>query len=246
MYVSIKAIYESVWNSLQEIYESHSSMIQYLHEIWISLYKRKFIKCYTNRVLIFDNHAISCSEEDHSMLKWNLRFSTDDLKKIVDCIELMLLNQRNDYLIVFDEIKMRLIHDLWLSIFRDLHAQIILFALWKILSQWELLTLTSTALSLCINSFTTSMKLSCAHRIQAQIYSETLYILKLKNVHSHWRFIKSARIVTANNESKIASKFIDSLLLMQNSSTARARDRSADSTAAVARTRREQQLENST
>ncbi len=52
--------------------------------------------------------------------------------------------------------------------------------------------------------------------------------------------------MTANNESKIASKFIDSLLLMQNSSTARARDRSADSTAAVARTRREQQLENST
>ncbi len=52
--------------------------------------------------------------------------------------------------------------------------------------------------------------------------------------------------MTANNKSKVASKFIDSLLLVQNSSTARARDRSADSTAAVARTRREQQLENST
>jgi hypothetical protein len=69
------------------------------------------------------------------MLKRNLRFSTDDLKKIVDCIELMLLNQRNDYLIVFDEIKMHLTHDLRLSIFRDLHAQIIFFVLQKILSQ---------------------------------------------------------------------------------------------------------------
>ena len=69
------------------------------------------------------------------MLKRNLRFSTDDLKKIVDCIELMLLNQRNDYLIVFDEVKMRLAHDLRLPIFRDLHAQIIPFALRKILSQ---------------------------------------------------------------------------------------------------------------
>jgi len=52
--------------------------------------------------------------------------------------------------------------------------------------------------------------------------------------------------VTVNNELKIASKLIDSLLLVQNSSTARARSRSADSTAAVARTRREQQLENFT
>jgi len=37
----------------------------------------------------------------------------------------------------------------------------------------------------------------------------------------------------------------DSLLLVQNSSTARARGRSAGSTAAVARTRREQQLKDS-
>ncbi len=134
MYASIEAIYETAWNSLQETYESHSNVVQYLHETWISLYKRKFIKCYTDRVLTFDNHAILRSEEDHSMLKRNLRFITDDLKKIVDCIELMLLNQRNDYLIVFDEVKMRLAHDLRLPIFRDLHAQIILFALRKILS----------------------------------------------------------------------------------------------------------------
>jgi len=52
--------------------------------------------------------------------------------------------------------------------------------------------------------------------------------------------------VTANNESKVASKLIDSLLLVQNPSTARARGRPAGSTAAVARTRREQQLEDST
>jgi hypothetical protein len=52
--------------------------------------------------------------------------------------------------------------------------------------------------------------------------------------------------VSANNKSKVASKLIDSLLLVQNSSTARARGRSADSTAAAARTRREQQLKDST
>ncbi len=243
-YVFIEAIYETVWNSLQETYKSHSKTIQYLHEIWIDSYKRKFIKCYTNRILHFNNNAISRSEDDHAVLKRNLRFNTDDLKKIVDCIELMLLNQRNDYLIVFDEIKMRLTHDLWLSIFRDLHAQITLFALRRILSQWRLLASIATALPRCTNSFTTSMRLSCAYWIQAQIYSETFYILKLKNIHSYWRFIKSARIVS---ESKITSNiFIDSLLLVQNSPIARTRDRSVDATAAAARTRTEQELDDST
>jgi hypothetical protein len=53
--------------------------------------------------------------------------------------------------------------------------------------------------------------------------------------------------VSANNEPKVASDIsIDSLLLVQNPSTARARSRPAGSTAAPARTRREQQLENST
>jgi len=52
--------------------------------------------------------------------------------------------------------------------------------------------------------------------------------------------------VSANNEPKAASKSIDSLLSVQNSSTARAQGRSAGSTAAAARTRREQQLEDST
>ncbi len=33
MYIFIEVIYETVWNSLQEIYESHLNMIQYLHEI---------------------------------------------------------------------------------------------------------------------------------------------------------------------------------------------------------------------
>ncbi len=65
-----------------------------------------------NQILHFNNNAISRSEDDHAMLKRNLRFSIDDLKKIINCIDLMLLNQRNDYIIVFEETKMHLAHDL--------------------------------------------------------------------------------------------------------------------------------------
>ena len=53
--------------------------------------------------------------------------------------------------------------------------------------------------------------------------------------------------MSADNEPKVASDIsIDSLLIVQNSSTARTRGRSAGSTAAAARARREQQLEDST
>jgi hypothetical protein len=141
---------------------------------------------------------------------------------------------------------MRLAHDLRLPIFRDLHAQVTPFALRRILSQWRLLASIPTALPRCTNSFTTSMGLPCAHRIQARIYSEAPYILKLKDVHPHWRFTKLARLVTANNEPEVASEPIDPVLLVQNPPIARARGRPAGSTAAVARTRREQQLEDST
>jgi len=65
-------------------------------------------------------------------------------------------------------------------------------------------------------------------------------------VHPHWRFTKPARVVSANNEPEVAPEPIDPLLSVQYPPTARARGRPASSTAAAARTRREQQLEDST
>ena len=165
MYASTEATYETAWNSLQETYESHPAAVQYLLETWIRPYKRKFIKCYTDQILHFNNNATSRSEGGHAVLKRNLGFSIGDLKEVVDCIDLMLLNQRNDYIIAFEEAKMRLAHDLRLPIFRDLHAKVTPFALRRILPQWRLLTSNATVLPRCTNAFTTSMGLPCAHRI---------------------------------------------------------------------------------
>jgi hypothetical protein len=64
-----------------------------------------------NQILHFNNNVILCNEDNHAVLKCNLRFSIDDLKKIINCIDLMLLNQQNDYIIIFEEIKMHLTHD---------------------------------------------------------------------------------------------------------------------------------------
>lgn len=79
------------------------------------------------------------------------------------------------------------------------------------------------------------------------MYGEAPYILKVKDVHSHWRFTKPAAVVGANSELRIISDIpIDPLLLIQNPPIVRARDRPVDSTAAATRTRHEQQIEDST
>ncbi len=186
MYVFNKETYERAWNLLQNIYNiTHSAVVLYLNETWIQLYKHKFVKFYTNQISHFGNNFTLRGEEGHAMLKSSLSFSINDLKKVVDCIELLLLNQRNDYVIILEKAKMRLATDLWLSILRDLYAQITFFALRRILSQWQLIAAHSTALPRCINTFTTCMRLSYAHCIQAWMYSELSHILKMEDVHGY-------------------------------------------------------------
>lgn len=136
-----------MWDTLQEDYgHTHPEVIQYLKETWIGPYKPKFVKHCTDKILHFGNTATSRGEGNHAVLKRNLGFSTGDLKEVVDSIELLLINERNNYLIAYDTAKQRLATELQIPIFRDVHAQVTPFVLRKILPQWKLLASKSTAL----------------------------------------------------------------------------------------------------
>ena len=114
---------------------------------------------------------------------------TDNLKLIVDKIDILLFNQRSNYLLIFDEIKMRLSQKLRFLIFRDLINFITLFALRKIFQKYKTLTTNSTILLRYFQSYFIKFDLSCKHIIQERIFKSS-NIIKLKNIHSHWRFIK--------------------------------------------------------
>jgi hypothetical protein len=59
-------------------------------------------------MLFFDNTITSRAKSDHVRLKRVLHYSyTDDLKKMIHVIELLLKNQRSEYLIVEKEAKTR-------------------------------------------------------------------------------------------------------------------------------------------
>jgi hypothetical protein len=73
--------------------------VKYLIATYIRDHRRRFVKAYTNQVLHFETTMSSHSEIEHAQLKRYLRASTDDLKTMIDSINLMLKNQIHNHLI---------------------------------------------------------------------------------------------------------------------------------------------------
>jgi len=90
-----------------------------------------------------------------------------------------------------------------LSIFRDLTAFVTPFALKAVNAQFKRLKSEPTAIVSCTNTFTKTMGLPCAHKIQERWYDRVdSNVLKLKDIYSYWRFAKpsQARQATARQE----------------------------------------------
>jgi hypothetical protein len=194
MYAKTEAEYQFQWTDLQEIYDtSHERAISYLKNDLLLIYKKKFVRCWTDRKLHFGNHATSRGEGSNATLKRELSSSIGDLKSVVDSLELLLMNQRHDYIGAIQMAKTRLPFRLRASILRDLVAHVTPFALHKVMEQYNLITITEEPLSRCTNVFTRTLSLPCAHRIQRRIYDTAGGgVLKIEDIHPHWRFEGSA------------------------------------------------------
>jgi histone-lysine N-methyltransferase SETD2 len=131
MYAHIIEIYQEKWYKLQnDYYAKRFEIINYLKNTWIKSFDRKIIKCYINKIRHFFIISTSRSKSAHRVLKNNLNFFTDDLKMMMNNIEILLMNQRKEYATKFDETKMRVFFDLKISSFRDLlsHVYFLCFA----------------------------------------------------------------------------------------------------------------------
>jgi hypothetical protein len=146
-------------------------------------YRRRFIKCYINQVLYFDTTMTSRDEDSHAILKQQLSKFTDDLKTIVNDINLMLINELQNYRIALDDDRMRYLMKLRKSIFEQLIFFVTTIAHRKILSQYKLMIERFTVLSACIKIFITIIELLCSHRIQKRLFQRKC--LLIENVHSH-------------------------------------------------------------
>jgi hypothetical protein len=139
--------------------------VKYLYLIYIKDYRRRFVKCYTNQVLHFEITVISREEDEHAVLKRQLKSSTEDLKTVIDEISLLLMNEMQNHTLVMTDAQMRHSMKLRKSVFNQLKAFINLYVLRKMLDQYKLLTERSTALFACTRSFITIIDLPCSHKI---------------------------------------------------------------------------------
>jgi hypothetical protein len=137
-------------------------------------------------MLSFDNTTISRAEEEHSKLKRALKSSVEDLKKMIKIIELMLKNQRAEYLIAHEEIKARVLKKCAIPDFKHLRVFISSYALRLIRKQLDKVNRvkdSATSFSECKRIYEMSMKLPCAHVIERRM--NNLKFLQLEDVHSH-------------------------------------------------------------
>jgi hypothetical protein len=190
MYVSIEMKFEKNWNILKFKYniENHWLIVDYLKEELINRWKTRIIKCFINKMLSFDNIITSRDEDDHVKLKRVLKSSIEDLKKMITIIELFLKIERSKYLLAHEEAKTRCSTSCTIYALKNLQIFINSHALRIIRKQFDKSLKTnniSTSFSSCINTYQQSLKLSCAHVIDRIAQKEEM--LKLENVHSHWR-----------------------------------------------------------
>jgi len=128
--------------------------------------RQKWAKCYTDRILHFDNITTSRSEGGHRVVKEKLQSSTGDLHTVITRIGVLLDGQHHNYNSKIEEAKARLPKKLRNRPFlRDVTAFVSPVALNMVVDQYLRFAGASTALVACTNIFTTIMGLPCAHRI---------------------------------------------------------------------------------
>lgn len=112
-----------------------------------------------------------------------------DLKTVVDRISMLLINERHDHLLKFDENKTRLPKTCRHDIYRHLSLWITSYALRQIQKQFELLNkkkYTGEAIEPCTHGFKKSMGLPCMHLIQKRIDQQKS--IPITDVQYHWRY----------------------------------------------------------
>jgi hypothetical protein len=120
-------------------------------------------------MLSFDNSITFRVESEHFKLKRALETSIEDLKKIINVINLMLKNQRSSYIVTHEEFKSRLARNCIIEALQNLQRFISSYVLRLIRNQMNKISFarsSSDSLSSCTETYNTSMNLSCAHIIQ--------------------------------------------------------------------------------
>ncbi len=156
--------------------------MKYLAIIYIT-HAKHFVKCYINRVLHFDITTTSRDENEHATLKCQLETSKNDLKSMIENINLLLINEHHNHLLKLNDDKTRFFMKLRKWIFQQISSYITTSMIRRIVTQYQLMIDQSTILSSCTQTFITIIDLSCSHKIQKRMFKRECILMK--NIHFH-------------------------------------------------------------
>jgi hypothetical protein len=70
MYASTSQVVKVAWDKIHNTYNLiYLDQVNYLQNIWLCSWKRRFVICYTDQMMHFDNIVISKIEDSHVALK---------------------------------------------------------------------------------------------------------------------------------------------------------------------------------
>ena len=208
VYAHTRDEYKAVWITLIRKYNiEHKAKIKYLKNIWLNQWHARFCKYKTNEMFHFNTLTISRVKSDHRVLKIMLKFFTDDLMLVVDKFETFMNIQNQIYETILKQIKMRISIDLSRDLFKNLIERVSFYVLRKIKKQNKLIIKifkksNKHSLRSCTKVYEIIWEFSCVHIIEVRITAmfDKAEIIRLENIHSHWRFKKFDSSLTFIND----------------------------------------------
>ncbi|ERN03501.1 PKS-NRPS hybrid synthetase CHGG_01239 [Amborella trichopoda] len=175
--------YHEAWRAFQTQFNEKMVALNYIASTWLP-FKEYFIKAWTEKHLHFGNRVTSRAKGAHSMLKSHLQFSVGDLQVVKNKICLATEMQFQEIKTRLSMERIRIPHDLRIPFFNELVTHVSIFALRELFKQYQLAR-SNPSWSVCMNQFTTTMGLPCAHRMKSRM--DENQVMHLSDIHLQWR-----------------------------------------------------------
>ena len=150
----------------------------------------------------------------------------------MDKLKLFLKSVWSNYDVKLEENKARLPNRLrGIFIFRDVTAFVTPFAMLQVFEQYKRLCCEPTAIPACTGSFSKTVRLPCAHKIQERWYDRANGgVLKLEDFHPHWQYIKRPQAQEDTEDIEVPgtpppTSVIEDILRVQEPAVVRAKGR---------------------
>ncbi|XP_077220614.1 uncharacterized protein LOC143854501 [Tasmannia lanceolata] len=176
------AFYEA-WEGFQGEFNEEVVALDFIANALVP-FKELFVKTWTDRHLHFGNRISSNAQGAHSNLKKYLKVSTSDIQMVRNKICLTIENQLHKILTHLSTEKNQVPPKFCIAFFDELVGHVSVFALRQLFKQYRLATCNPT-LSICMNQFTATMGLPCAHKMRYRMGESE--VLHLSDIHSQWR-----------------------------------------------------------